>query len=212
MSETEKAIDLQALRARCQRALPGHAAHSRFAPEMAYGRHRGPVSKNAHMAAVIVALCETPNGLGIPLMVRSDKVGEHRGQVSLPGGRLEPNESAWHAAAREFHEELGVDSSGLELIAPLTPLYVYASNHQVQPFLTLFKGPATFNPSESEVTQLIMLPASDLLSEEMRIVGTMQRGTCQYDAPGFKADDQFVWGATALVLGEVAALFAQSAS
>jgi 8-oxo-dGTP pyrophosphatase MutT (NUDIX family) len=212
MSEIENAIDLQALRARCQHALPGFAAHSRFAPEMAFGRHRGPVAKNAHGAAVIVALCETPSGLGIPLTVRSDKVGEHRGQISLPGGRLEPNESDWHAAIREFQEELGANSDNLELLTPLTPVYVFASNHRVQPFLTIYRGKAEFTPSESEVTRVLMLSADDLLNDDLRIVGTMQRGTCQYDAPGFRVEDQFVWGATALILGELAALLAQSVS
>ncbi len=197
-------LDLAALRERVHHALPGHLAHTKYAPELAYGRHRGPISKTTHEAAVIVALCETEVGYCIPLTVRSDKVGDHRGQVSLPGGRLEPYESPWHAAVREFHEELGAEVDQIELITPLTSIYVYASNHNVQPYLALYSGKSSFLPNSDEVSRLIMLPCKELVEEEALIVGTMQRGTSLYDAPGFKLDDQFVWGATALILGEVA--------
>ncbi len=206
MSLETNYFDLEKLRARTLHALPGYSAHSNYAPEMAYGRHRGPVSKSAHQAAVLIALCRTEVGWCIPLTVRSDKVGDHRGQVSLPGGRLELNESGWHAAIREFHEELGANQESVELLSPLTPIYVFASNHQVQPFLGLYHGTEAFKPNDDEVSRLIMLPLSELLEGQTLVVGTMQRGTCLYDAPGFKLDEHFVWGATALILGEFAEL------
>jgi 8-oxo-dGTP pyrophosphatase MutT (NUDIX family) len=208
MMSTTTTIDLPEIKERCRAGLPGVSAHSKYAPEMAYGRHRGPVSRHAHTAAVIVALCETSKGLAIPLTVRSEKVGEHRGQVSLPGGRLESHESSWHAAVREFQEELNANPTSIELLTPLTSVYVYASNHEVQPFLAYYRSDAKFQPNEDEVSRLLMFPVADLRSGANLIVGTLQRGSCKYDAPGYKIEDQFVWGATALVLGEVAELLA----
>ncbi len=207
MNSVELTNSLIELKRRCQSPLPGHEVHRKFAPELAYGRHRGPVCTNAHEAAVVLAVIAIDNQWTIPLILRSDRFGDHRGQISLPGGRLETNENPWFGAMREFREELGYRGRDLELIAPLTPLYVYASNHRVQPYLALCEGTAAFEPNEDEVAQLICVPIDRLANQSVFQVGTMQRGTSQYDAPGFRIDDHFVWGATAMVLGEFIALY-----
>ena len=203
---------LSLLESRGRRALPGIDAHRRFAPEMAYGRHRGPIAASAHRAAVVIALMETEQGLVFPLILRSDVSGDqHRGQISLPGGRLDGNELAWHGAKREFSEELGASSESLRLVTQLTPLYVYASNHWVQPFVAHWEHPGPFKPNPAEVAELLWIPVSQLIDQTNIHLAKMLRGNCVYNASGYRFGESFVWGATAMILGELAAIWGDSA-
>jgi 8-oxo-dGTP pyrophosphatase MutT (NUDIX family) len=52
----------------------------------------------------------------------------HGGQVSLPGGALNPGETAAEAALREFHEDLGAVGHPIRLLGRLSLIYVHASN------------------------------------------------------------------------------------
>ena len=190
-----------------KRTLPGFEAHRRFAPEMAYGRHRGPIAASAHRAAVVVALVAGDGDLRFPLIVRSDSNHDHhRGQISLPGGRLDGNELAWHGAKREFAEELGASSESLRLITQLTPLYVYASNHSVQPFVAHCERPGAFEPNPDEVAELLWVSVSQLADPANVHLAKMLRGNCTYNAAGFRFGEHFVWGATAMILAELAAM------
>ena len=80
----------------------------RFAPELSYGRHFGPAPSTARPAAVIALLVRRAGRWHIPLTVRQAALGRHGGQISLPGGAVEPGESTAQAAERELAEELGV--------------------------------------------------------------------------------------------------------
>lgn len=198
---------LDTLRTHGKRMLPGVEAHRRFAPEMAYGRHRGPVAASAHRAAVVVALVDGEEGLRFPLIVRSDSThDQHRGQISLPGGRLDGNELAWYGALREFAEELGAASDSLRLVTQLTPLYVYASNHWVQPFIAHCERPGPFEPNPAEVAELLWVSVSHLVDPANVHLAKMLRGNCTYNAAGFRFGEHFVWGATAMILAEFAAM------
>lgn len=198
---------LVSLLASSKRTLPGVEAHRRFAPEMAYGRHRGPIAASAHRAAVVVALVVGDEGLRFPLILRSDSHHDHhRGQISLPGGRLDGNELSWHGAKREFAEELGADSESLRLTTQLTPLYVYASNHSVQPFVAHWERPGPFKPNPDEVAELIWVSIAQLTDPSNVHLAKMLRGNCTYNAAGFRFGEHFVWGATAMILAELAAM------
>src|SRR5262245_26111075 len=87
--------------------LPGRAAQRAMAHGLAYGRHHGPVPDDARQAAVLLALHQAPAGWSIPAILRPLAMKAHAGQVSLPGGLIEAEETAAQAALREFEEELG---------------------------------------------------------------------------------------------------------
>jgi hypothetical protein len=99
-------------------------------------------------------------------------------------------------------EELGCATDSLRVIAEFPSLYVFASRHQVTPIFAVFDNVPTFSPNPTEVAELILLPLSTLLSENAISIGVLQRGNVQYEAPGFRVGDHFVWGATAMILGE----------
>lgn len=186
------------------RAAYSSDAYRRLAPQYAYGRHRGPAPRYSHPAAVLVAL--VPDGRGgwsIPLTLRPPQMLDHAGQISLPGGRAETGESVWTTACREFGEELGCSTDDLQPIGQLRPLYVYASRHQVVPMVSVCSSIPTFQPNPDEVAELIFFPLQSLVTDNAIVVGTMQRGSSLFDVPGFRVGDHFVWGATAMILGEI---------
>src|SRR5438094_9654386 len=95
------------LTTRLARGLPGRAAQRAMAHRLAYGRHHGPVPDDARRAAVLLALHRTAAGWSIPASVRPQTMKAHAGQASLPGGRVESEETLVQTALREFEEELG---------------------------------------------------------------------------------------------------------
>ncbi len=179
-------------------------AHRELAPEYAYGRHRGPAPRYSHPAAVLVCLIPiSGSAWTIPLTLRPKQMADHGGQVSLPGGRSNSGETVWRTACREFGEELGCTTEYLQPIGELSPLYVYASRHIVIPVVASSSLRPSFRPNPGEVAELIFLPLQDLISDDAFSVGTLKRGTVEFDAPGCRVGDHFVWGATAMVLGEL---------
>lgn len=179
------------------------SAVSRMAPRYAYGRHRGPSPFFSHRAAVLVSLVPDPtHGWVIPLTLRSSRMADHAGQISLPGGRTEPNEAAWQTATRELEEELGCKTCSLQPLRELSPIYIYASKHWVTPVSGVFHSTPQFHPNPDEVAELIMLPISHLLEPNSIGNMTIPRSTGSFEAPGFSIGDHFVWGATAMILAE----------
>ena len=108
--------------------------------ELAYGRHYGPTPPDARRAAVIALLFHRNGEWIVPLTRRSDKLASHAGQISLPGGSIEMNESAEQASLREAEEELGIDARQIEPLGTLSPLYVFATGFLVHPFVGYLAG------------------------------------------------------------------------
>lgn len=184
--------------------LPDYAAHREFAPQYAFGRHRGPAPRSAHQASVMIALIPGRAGQwSIPLTLRPAQMSDHGGQVSLPGGRAELGETVWRTACREFGEELGCSTEYLQPIGILSPLYVFASHHFVTPHIGVCSLRPAMTPNPKEVAQVIHLSVADLISDTIVSVGTMRRGTADFEAAGFRIADHFVWGATAMILAEL---------
>jgi 8-oxo-dGTP pyrophosphatase MutT (NUDIX family) len=179
-------------------------AYRQLAPQYAFGRHRGPAPRHSHPAAVLLVLIpDNQGGWSIPLTLRPPQMVDHAGQISLPGGRAEAGETVWTTACREFGEELGCSTEHLQPIGQLRSLYVYASRHQVIPMVSVCSLLPSFRPNPEEVAELIFFPLHSLVLADAIVLGTMQRGSSLFDVPGFRVGDHFVWGATAMILGEL---------
>lgn len=173
-----------------------------FTPEISYGRHRGPAPRSCFPASVLAAILPKENRWVIPLTLRPTHLPDHAGQVSLPGGRREGQESAWQTACREMNEELGFPTESLMRVGELPRLYVYASRHDVTPVVAVGKSFPELTPCPEEVAQVLLLPIEDLL-ELAPTEREMTRGAMLFRAPGFWVDGHWVWGATAMILGEL---------
>ena len=189
--------------------LPGSAAQRLFAPELAYGRHAGPPAFDSRQAAVLVLAYPHGGEWFVPTMVRTQAMKEHAGQIALPGGSVDAGETPAETALREFEEELGASREKIDVVGPLTPIYVFNSNFQVHPFLGLCQARPDFRPSVGEVAELIEIPLKALLSPENHSSHKILRRGVTFRAPHIQIGPHRVWGATCMILAEVMALMSR---
>lgn len=178
------------------------ASRARYAPELSYGRHFGPPLVHMRPGAVLVLFHPDPSDWNLVLTVRTSHLSAHAGQVSFPGGRIEPGESPEHAALREYEEELG--SPGVcEVIGRLPDVSVYASNFLVTPVVALTTDKPLYLPNPNEVADVIELPLSFLADRARQGEHEIVRGPLRFQTPHLLVADRQVWGATWIILGEL---------
>jgi 8-oxo-dGTP pyrophosphatase MutT (NUDIX family) len=198
----------QRLRDALARGLPGRSAQRSMAHRLAYGRHHGPVPDDARRAAVLLALHRGLTGWSIPATLRPETMKSHAGQVSLPGGLIETDETVVQTALREFEEELGVSPAALDVIGQLTPIYVFVSGFEVTPVIAVSEKMLQFNPNPHEVSAVVELPLADLCDPACRGSHAIERRGLRFTVPHFAIAGQRVWGATSLILAEFLVLLA----
>jgi 8-oxo-dGTP pyrophosphatase MutT (NUDIX family) len=195
-------------------ALKHHGADrrdgARFAPELSYGRHFGPAPSTARAAAVIALLFRRKRHWLLPLTVRHVALGKHGGQISLPGGSLDANESTADAARRELAEELGVVES-VELVGELPESYVYVSDFRVTPWLAATHAEPAWQPHDREVERIIEMPLALLLDPNCLGKIMIERGPVVFRAPCYRIGEDCVWGATSIILGQLSGVLRRMA-
>lgn len=180
---------------------------STMGPQLSYGRHRGPARDTTRRAAVLLAMYEHDGHWWFPLTVRHSGMTRHQGQISLPGGLIEPGEKGCAAAVREFNEELG--PARIEILDHLEACYVYVSDTFVTPWIGVIAKPREWQPNPREVERVIEVPLVLLTDPTARRVATLRRGPLHFTAPGYAIGDDHVWGATAVILEQLSMLLPQ---
>ncbi len=189
--------------AQLEQPLPGRAAQRRFAHELSYGRHFGPVPLSARKAAVLALIFLRRGEWRLALTRRPEHLANHSGQICFPGGVLEAGESGEAAAARECQEELGIPADEVKVLGGMTSLYVFATRFLVHPFVATCPADPCWQPSEAEVAEVVEVPLSHLICRESIAVQTRRDGSVIYDAPVLCWQEHRIWGATAMMLGEL---------
>ena len=125
---------IESLKSRLDQPLPGEEAQYLMAP-ISRPRLREALSKatEKRQSAVLLYLFPRRGEWRLVLMKRPDYDGTHSGQMSIPGGRLEPGETHRQAALREFAEETGVKVDDEHLLGGLSRLFIPPSNFLVNP-------------------------------------------------------------------------------
>ncbi len=193
--------------------LPGVDGQKKMAPQPRTGEiDRWAKPEDCREAGVLLLLYPyTTNGqapeLHLALIRRTEYPGVHSGQISLPGGRREGNESRQASALREAMEEVGVVPNRLEMIGQLSPLYTPPSNFCIYPYVAFSTTRPSFQLEPQEVAELLEPPLSLLMNPAIRREEMWyfeRHGTRR--VPFFDVDGHKVWGATAMILSEFLAL------
>lgn len=164
-----------------------------------------PDDSDARRSAVLMLFGDGPSGPDLLLTERAHHMRSHPGQVSFPGGSVDPGETAYDTALREAYEETGLDPAGVEVFAELPELWLPPSNFAVTPVLAWWREPSPVSvTSPDEVHAVWRVPLSELCDPTHRITVMGPRG---WRSPGFLIGDDhdvILWGFTG---GIVARLF-----
>ena len=164
-------------------------------------------------AAVLVLVAPAADGSAVVILTeRATYEGMHSGEVSFPGGKVEPSDDGLEATAlREAAEEVGLDAvaAGVEVIGRLDPLRIPVSSFSITPILAIARRSPALQAFEPEVARIIWAPlAAFLASAPIEIVERQVRDwPLRYG--GYRIDGLHVWGATARILGQLGALVAE---
>ncbi len=155
---------------------------------------------DARVGAVLVLLEDTDDGPRVVLTRRRRDLRSHPGQVSFPGGRLDPGETVPEAALREAQEEVGLAPESVELIDVGPTFYIPPSRFWVVPVLARWRRPHPLTENPWEVDEVLRVPLVQLLDRgRWRHAPSSSRGSTW----AWQLDGDLLWGATAMVMTQM---------
>jgi 8-oxo-dGTP pyrophosphatase MutT (NUDIX family) len=172
-------------------------------------RRAWPTGVNAsrpRQAAGLVVLFEHEAALRLILTVRTDRLGRHGGQVSLPGGAVDAGETVEQAALREAQEEIGLVPEAVRVLGRLTPVDVAVSGFRLHPVVAVSGVRPALQPSALEVARILEVAIDELMVPGAVSRHVITREGQAVEAPSFLVEGIPVWGATAMVLAELLTL------
>ncbi len=151
-------------------------------------------------AAVLVPLVNRPGGVQVLLTQRTEHLRDHGGQVSFPGGRVEPDDPHRVATAlRETTEETGLPADRITVLGQL-PRYDIPSGFRITPVIGWVEPPFTLQPDTFEVADIFEAPLAyflDAANYQRREYHFRGRHRHYLAIPW---EGRYIWGATAGML------------
>ncbi len=201
---------LDQLNSALAQGLPGEAAHQHLMPLRRPLSSVAKAESNTYReSAVGVVMYPNNESIHCLLMRRPSYEGAHSGQISFPGGKKEAfDQNLEETARRECFEEIGLPHHHSTLIHPLTEVFIPVSNFLVQPYLFFCDELPALLPDEREVAEIISFDLFELtrFSEIPRTSIKINSSMTMKDVPYFDIHGHVVWGATAMMLGEMKVL------
>lgn len=166
-----------------------------------------PESGAGRQSAVLILFGEGEAGPELLLMERAGSLRSHAGQLSFPGGALDPADGdpettgPLRAALREAEEETGLDPSGVQIFGVLPRLYIPVSDFVVTPVLGWWREPSPVGVVDSaETASVFTVPVADLTDPANRVTRENPRG---HSGPAFLTGRALVWGFTAGLIDKI---------
>ena len=195
--------------------LSGEDSHAKMSPpyRLELAEKKKKESKLARKAGVMALFYpNTEDETHLVLILRNTYKGVHSAQVGFPGGKYEDadNNDLMQTAIRETEEEVGVAKKDFEVLKTISPIYIPPSNFIVYPFIGISKKYLTFTKQDEEVDAIIEVRLTDFLDELNCVTARVPTSfNVEVDVPAFKLNGHIVWGATAMMLGEIKDLLNQ---
>ena len=167
------------------------------------GRPIAPTFPDARASAVLVALADGEEGAEVLLTRRSRHLRTHKGEISFPGGRMDPGETPAETALREAHEEVGLDPSLVTLFAELDHLSTVVSRSHIVPVVGRLPAVVPLGPASPEVERVMWLPLAELVRPDTYHSERWGRSPTDRLLHFFELEDETVWGATAFMLDDL---------
>jgi 8-oxo-dGTP pyrophosphatase MutT (NUDIX family) len=182
---------------------PADLVHGR---ELLAGMGEPPVS-----AAVLVPFILSDHP-AILLTKRNEHLNRHAGQVSFPGGRIDPHDTnAVAAALREAQEEIALDRGQVEVVGRLGD-FLTGTGYRITPVIGLLPPGLPLNPAPDEVDSVFEFPIEVLLDPQApRRERRHERNGSARDVWVWPHPEHYIWGATAAILVHVAEKLRQAA-
>lgn len=166
----------------------------------AVARVRATLTTRRTPAAVLIPLVERADGMTVLLTQRATTLKDHAGQISFPGGRIEPGDAdAWHAALREAQEEIGLAPALVEFAGYL-PDHVVISGFRVTPVVGFVKPDYELQIAAAEVHDVFEVPLDYILDAANHKSRQRTIGELTVEIHDIPFGERNIWGATAGML------------
>jgi len=165
-------------------------------------------------SAVLAAVFEEAGEARLIFTRRSTALRSHRGEVSFPGGRLDPGEGPVEAALREAEEEIGLDSALVTPVGWIHPVFTLASGSLIMPVVATVETRPHLRASPAEVERIFDVSLRELADpavfheERWRIEGREIPDSADnsFAVWFFEVKGEMIWGATARMIHELLSL------
>ena len=157
----------------------------------------------ARASAVLVNLYQGPSGVEVVLTKRAAHLKNHKGEISFPGGRVEPDEQVYEAALREAVEEVSLPVHDVTLVGELDHLLTIVSNSYIVPIVGILPYRPTLIASADEVDRILHVPLHELVRTDTFASEVWETPMGSRNIYMYHLDDETIWGATARILTQL---------
>ena len=160
-------------------------------------------------SAVLIPLYDKQGEYHILFIQRTERVKDHKGQISFPGGAYEEgDDNLLQTALREAAEEVGLAAEDVEVLGELDDLRTIGSGYVISPFVARMPWPYQLKVDEWETEEVIEVPISALLDKSNVSQDKAILEGEEIDQYYYHYQDKIIWGATARILNQLLGILA----